>query len=203
MKKLFLLAGLLASITSFAQVQTWIKPWAIPISVLDNFEIQRPVYNYVLLGNAFSDHERAIEELQNLPKGSVKISPEFIEYRFGRIAIYRETPYIEDLQTPYELNDEVKLAQAKSAKRELTKEDLKGPNWINLIQAIDKEEVNCLSISRVDGKTQGCGDPWQDGLQEEELVCFKGKTYIKCHVECIEKIYNRKLELTEGSCNEV
>lgn len=203
MKKLFLLAGLIASVSSFAQIEPWIKPWAIPVSVLENMEIQRPVYNYVLLGSAFSDHERAIEEAQNLPKNSVKVSPEFIEYRFGRIAMYRETPYIEDLQTPYELSDEVKNAQAKSKAGELTREDLKGPNWINLIQAIDKEEVNCLSISRVDGKAQGCGDPWQGGLQDDELVCFKGKTYIKCHVECIEKIYDRKVETTEGPCNEI
>lgn len=203
MKKLFLLAGLIASLTSFAQVDPWIKSWAIPVSVLDNLEIQRPVYNYVLLGGAFSDHERAIEELQNLPKGSVKVSPEFIEYRFGRIAIYRETPYLEDLQETYVLADEVKAAQAKAKSGEFSREDLKGPNWINLIQAIDKEEVNCLSISRVNGKTQGCGDPWQGGLTEDELVCFKGKTYIKCHVECIEKIYDRKLEVTEGSCNEI
>lgn len=203
MKTLFLLAGLLASVSSFAQVNTWPQPWAIPISVLHNYEIQRPVYNYVLLGNAFADHERAIEEAQDLPKNTVKISAEFIECRFGRIALYRQTVFLDDLQTPYEITDEVKAAQAKSKAGELTKADLKGPNWINLIQAIDKEEVNCLSISRTNGKASGCGDPWQGGLNDDELVCFKGRTYIKCHVECIEKIYDRKVETTEGPCNEI
>ena len=69
-----------------------------------------------------------------------------------------------------------------------------------MVSAIDTEEVNCLAMSKKNGKLAGCGDTWLDGLTADETVCFKGKTYLKCQVECIQKIYNRDLELTPGFC---
>lgn len=202
--KQFLLLTLL-TISSFAQAQSlpWSEAYAMPIVLKQDNKFQMPVYNYTLFGGAFKEIEGYIAEIQGKPAGSVKITPEYIEYRFGRPVIYRHTMYSSKPVTDIQLNAEVQDAYKKAAEGTLKKEDLKGPNWIHLIQSIDVEEVNCLAISRKEGKSSGCADIWQDGLSDEEAVCYKGRTYLKCHVGCLEKIYNRKIETVPGFCPEV
>ena len=204
MKKLLLLT--LLALSAFAQAQSqslpWADQWAMPIVLKDTGKFQMPVYNYVLLQSAFNEVEGFIEEIQGKPAGTVKISPEYIEYRFGDQVIYRNTIYVSVPNAAYVLPEEVKVAFQLSKEGKLKKEDLKGPNWIHMIQAIDVEEVNCLAISRKNGKSSGCADIWQEGLTEDETVCFKGRTYLKCHVNCLEKIYKRTIEATPGSCAE-
>jgi len=82
---------------------------------------------------------------------------------------------------------------------------LKGNRFLHLIQPIDKAEANCLTIGREpepNGKVAGCGDVWQGGLQDIELACYNGHTYLKCHIDCINAIYKHKTQYTNGPCSE-
>lgn len=201
MKKLLLLVLCGLSAVASAQTIPWEQSWARPVLIDTDMKMRTPAYHYLLLGTAFKEIESYIEEIQGKPKGSVKISADYIEYRFGYPYIYRNTFYTEDPQARVEFNDEVNEVIEKSKAGTLTKEDLKGPNWIHLVQALDTEEANCLAVSRKNNVSRGCADQWQDGgLTDDKLVCFKGKTYIKCHVECMEQIYKRKVETTPGPC---
>jgi hypothetical protein len=97
-------------------------------------------------------------------------------------------------------DEEMTLLRKKSEEGTISNADFKGPRWIHMVQPIDTEEANCLALSKVNGVLGGCNDLWQDGVTEDEAVCIKGQTYMKCHVECLEKIYNRKIESESGFC---
>lgn len=130
---------------------------------------------------------------------NIKMSFEYLQYRAG-YQVMKDVEYAADCPQFGELDSETKSLLELQKTRKLTKDDFKSKTWIHMVRAIDVEEVNCLALSKKNGKTAGCADVWQDGLTEDEKVCFKGKTYLRCHVECIEKIYNRQVETTSGSC---
>lgn len=135
----------------------------------------------------------------HMSKPDIRMSFEYLQYRAG-YQVMKDVDYAPECQEFTELDSESKALLELQKTRKLKLDDFKGPTWIHMVSAIDVEEANCLAMSKKNGKTAGCADLWQDGLTEDEKVCFKGKTYLRCHVECIEKIYNRKVETTAGSC---
>lgn len=134
-----------------------------------------------------------------LNKPGLKLSFEYLQYRSG-YQIMKDVDYAAECSQFPELESDVQELMELQKTRPLVKDDFKGPKWIHMVNAIDTEEANCLAMSKKNGKLAGCGDIWQDGITSDETVCFKGKTYLKCHVECIQKIYNRELDLKPGFC---
>ena len=202
MKKFIFVILALFSLSSFAQTVTW--PEGLPCvrvgGLTDKGTYEQGVTQYSWFARTFREIEGFVAELQGKPLEQTKLSWNYIQYRMG-YRVMSQAEYASDCMVGFPPDDEeMQMIRAKSEKGELTVDDFKGPRWLHVVQAMDKEEVNCLAISKINGKLQGCNDIWQDGLTEDELVCFKGKTMPKCHVDCIQKIYNRQVDLTPGSC---
>lgn len=201
MKFLLCLTLTLFSVTTFAQTVTW--PEGLPCVKVGGFidgRYQEGVTKYAWFGPTFRETEEYISVITGKPLDQVKLSFNYLQYRHG-FTIMGLADYSEDCNSfPTDVDPELDLIKEKSNAGTLKASDFKGPRWLHVIQAIDKAEINCLAISKINGKLQGCNDIWQDGLQEDELVCIKGKTYPKCHIECLEKIYNRRVEQTSGTC---
>ena len=202
MKKLTFVLLAFFSLSSFAQSVLW--PEGLPCvrvgGLTERGTYEEGISQYAWFGRTFREIEAYVAELQGKPIEQTKLSFNYLQYRMGYLVL-SQAQYAPDCISGFgEDDEEMKMIRAKSAKGVLTIDDFKGPRWLHVVQAMDKEEVNCLAISKVNGKLAGCNDIWQDGLQEDELVCFKGKTMPKCHVDCIQKIYNRQVDLTPGSC---
>lgn len=200
MKSLLFLALSLFSLTSFAQSVLW--PEGLPCvkvgGLTDTGRYEEGISKYAWFGRTFKEIEGYVAELNGKAPEDTKLSFNYIQYRFG-YRVMGQAQYSEDCEFPAD-DEEMKAIKAKSETASLTPEDFKGPRWLHVVQAMDKEEVNCLAISKINGKLQGCNDIWQDGLQEDEIVCIKGRNYPKCHIDCLQKIYNRQIDLTPGSC---
>lgn len=153
-------------------------------------------YNWY--SNAWRETIDMMAVLSNKPQ--MKLSFEYVQYRAGYRIMKREVDHGVDCNSVPEIDAETQALVDLQKERPLTSDDFKGPNWIHTLQAIDREEVNCLALSKINGKLNGCGDVWQDGITEDEAVCFKGKTYIKCHMDCLMNIYDRELDLQPGFC---
>ncbi len=199
MKKFILLLLALASFQSFAQSIPWPDGQKcgrhVGMNVDGKFLDSYTQYNWY--AKAWAEY---ITDLGNhMGNPNIKMSFEYLQYRAG-YQVMKDVEYSPECQQFGELDSETKSLMELQKTRKLTREDFKSKTWIHMVSAIDVEEVNCLALSKKNGKTAGCADVWQDGLSEDEKVCFKGKTYLRCHVECIEKIYNRKVETTSGSC---
>lgn len=201
MKFLLCLTLTLFSVTSFAQSVLW--PEGLPCVKVGGFMDGRyteGLTKYAWFARTFKETEVYISEITGKPADQIKLSFNYLQYRFG-YQILSLADYSADCNSfPSDNDPDLLEIKRKSEEGTLKAEDFKGPKFLHVIQPIDKAEVNCLAISKINGKTQGCNDIWQDGLQEDELVCIKGKTYPKCHIECLEKIYNRRVEQTSGTC---
>lgn len=199
MKKFILLLLALVSFQSFAQSIPWPDGQKcgrhVGMNVDGKFLDSYTQYNWY--AKAWAEY---ITDLGNhMGNPNIKMSFEYLQYRAG-YQVMKDVEYSPECQQFGELDSETKSLMELQKTRKLTRDDFKSKTWIHMVSAIDVEEVNCLALSKKNGKTAGCADVWQDGLSEDEKVCFKGKTYLRCHVECIEKIYNRKVETTSGSC---
>lgn len=199
MKKILLTLLTLFSLQSFAQSIPWPDGMKcgrhVGMNIDGRFLDSYTQYNWYSV--AWREYIADLAVLMKNP--NIRMSFEYLQYRAG-YQIMKNVEYAEDCNQFGELDDETKELLALQKTRPLTKDDFKGPTWIHMVSGIDVEEANCLAMSKKDGKVAGCGDVWQDGVTPDEAVCFKGKTYLKCHVQCIEKIYNRTLELKPGFC---
>ncbi len=178
-------------------------PWADKCARIVSYRGTPKLYNgfsqYNWIGPVWADIEVLMAELLGKPK--VQISFEYVNYRSGD-EITSNASYAPGCNDFPEDDDELKSLNEKSRAGTLIASDFKGPRWLHLIQPIDRDEVNCLALSKINGKLGGCGDLWQDGVTSDEVVCFNKKTYLKCHVACIQKIYSRDLKATPGFCPE-
>lgn len=201
MKNLILLALILLPTLAFAQKLPW--PEGLPCAQIKGLDPDNrfvsPISARALMGNTFKEIEEMIAIMQGKPK--VEISFEYLQYRYG-YQVIASAKYYPDCKTFDQYDEEELRFLQMSHEKTLTKKDFKGPKWIHMVQAIDTEEANCLAISKVNGVLGGCNDLWQDGIAEEEAVCIKGQTHLKCHINCLEKIYNREIEKTPGFCQE-
>ncbi len=179
-------------------------PWADKcvrvVTLGPDLKLVNSYSQYKWFGGSWGEVEAEMGILMNRP--NLQISLEYLNYRAGN-HVTNVAEYAADCNAfPTNENDdpEVKELSDKSEAGTLTLNDFKGPKWLHMIQPIDTEEANCLAISKKNGVLAGCADIWQDGITNEEVVCFEGKTYSKCHMNCMNKIYNRKLDLTNGFC---
>ncbi len=189
--------------TAFAAELPWSNEWARTISIKKvagtKLKLQYGFTKKAFLGNTFAEMNALIAKLTGDPKAF--ITPEYLNFYMGYEAI-GFTDYAKD-QGDFVIDEELQAIQAKSDAGTLVKEDFKNNRrWIHIVNAIDKEEINCIAISVIAGVTAGCGDVWQGGITDDEVVCHKDYNYLKCHVGCLNKIYNRQAEVTEGFCPE-
>ena len=128
------------------------------------------------------------------------LSPEYAHYRAGT-KVMMVSGYGPDSEG-IDISEEFSRAYEASGDGRAKRADLKGPEWIHMVQPLTQAEVNCLTISIKDGNPVGCGDQWQTGITEDKLACFKGQTYLRCHLDCIERIYQRDIDATPGACHD-
>lgn len=199
MKKYILLLVALVSFQTFAQSIPWPdgQKCGRHVGVNADGKFLDSYTQYSWYAKAWAEYITDLGAHMGNP--NIKMSFEYLQYRAG-YQVMKDVEYAADCPQFGELDSETKSLLELQKTRKLTKDDFKSKTWIHMVRAIDVEEVNCLALSKKNGKTAGCADVWQDGLTEDEKVCFKGKTYLRCHVECIEKIYNRQVETTSGSC---
>lgn len=170
----------------------------IGLSVHNN-KLKSGMYNHAGL-SVYRPMEQQLERLFNMPR--VKVSPDFIHYRNGYSVMYAKTPYASNPGSFPQRDEELQRMYALSEAGQLTRDMLKGPNWIHVVSPLDEEEASCVMIRENNGVVTGCADVWQEGITENEVVCIGGKTYLKCHVDCMERIYRRRNQSTPGFCPE-
>ncbi len=189
---------------AFAEEMPWPQEWALTISAQRSGPAGKqlkflPGYTTkATITNPFREINALIAKMTG--KINPVISPEYMNYYMG-YEVIGNTIYGPDMAS-LPMDDEIKSIMQKSDAGTLTKEDFKSRRWIHLVNALDLKEKNCLAISVIAGKVGGCGDIWQDGLTDEEVVCHNGYNYLKCHVDCMNTIYNRQAEVQPGFCPE-
>lgn len=130
----------------------------------------------------WSDSSAVISQLVGRP---AIISPEYIMLRMGARALIAPSVYgVNSAMPPFE-----------------TGYTAAAP-WLNLVQfPSDSRGDDCVSLNRVGRAVSGCGDLWQDGIDPvNELACHNGKTYLRCHLWCVEQAENRTLGYANGPC---
>lgn len=207
MKKqiLALVLSFLTVLPTFAEVEVevatelpWTKNCARVLSFGDG-QLANSYTEYSWVSSVWKDIEELMAPLFN--KEKIKISFEYLQYRTG-YEILSQAEYFPTCEVDPNHQDDAEVERLfeKSEAGTLNESDFRGPRWIHVIQAFDTEEANCLTLSKVNGVVGGCADQWQDGITKDEAVCFNNKTYLKCHIGCMEKIYNRKINSKPGFC---
>jgi len=131
----------------------------------------------------------------------LRLSFEQLQYGMGDFTVMKAVDYAADCSSFGPVDDETERLQELQKSRRLSPEDFKGAQWIHFPTGLDSKEQGCLVYSKPrGGKPQGCGDVWQGGLEAHEVVCIEGKTYSRCHVECLLSLNNNQLELQPGFC---
>lgn len=193
------LAGLLlAGMTFTAQAQdpVWSGTCAQVYFMTGQRKLSSLVTQYNWISMAWSEREPGLALLAG--KAKVKVSPEYTVLHDGKLVV-SEAVYRSDCNFPAP-DPEIVALSAKSDAGTLTTADFRGSRWIHLVKPIDLTEERCVDVFLDHGRWSGCGDPWQDGLSDNEVVCFQGKNYLRCQVECIKDIYQRPLTLAPGRC---
>jgi hypothetical protein len=185
---------------AYAQKLPWANTCGRVISFKESGILQPSINQHAWITTGW--HEIEVQLAEHMRKPGLEVSMEYVNYRAGDL-VMTQAEYAPDCKSFKEDDEKTKALFAKSQAGTLTRDDLKGPRWIHLMQAMNKIEDNCLALSKVNGLYSGCADQWQDGLTQDELVCFKGKTYMKCHVECMETIYKTDVKTQPGPCPEV
>ena len=138
--------------------------------------------------------------LHNNPE--LKLSLEQLQYTLGDFKIMRPVEYAATCEDFDELDaDTTRLLELQN-QRKLTPSDFGGSAWIHMVTAIGQDELMCLNYVERNGQVTGCGDIWQGGLTEDEVVCREGKTLLKCHVECITRLNNSNPTIQPGFCHD-
>lgn len=177
-------------------------PWSGTCARLYVLTAQRELITqtsqYGWMGN-WGELEQGLAILAGKP--TIKVSYEFVQTRFGHLVV-SAAEYAPDCNSFPDDDAEILALREKSKAKTLVQDDFKGARWLHLVKAIDSEEDKCVSYSRVAGKWSGCGDLWQGGMTEDKVVCFNKRSYPRCQVECIKKIYRRELDVQDGFCAE-
>ena len=131
----------------------------------------------------WSDSSAVIAQL--LGRATAIVSPEYMAMRMGARALVAPAVFGTAASVP-------PFEGGRSA----------ASPWITLVQfASDSRGDDCVSLNRVGRAVSGCGDLWQDGIDPvNELACYKGKAYLRCHLWCVEQTEGRTLGYVNGPC---
>lgn len=113
-------------------------------------------------------------------------SYEHVLYKLGATALYSFAHFVENGDELYEVDQKLTALITKDMKP-----------IVNFIHPKNEKEAYCLNVNWTGSN---CTDVFQDGLQEDEMACFRGKPYLKCQIECKEIVSGRNLDFTEGTC---
>ncbi len=196
MPKALLLSLLLAPAAAMAQELPWPASCAKVHSLTSQRRLVTREFTHSSIAMPWREREVGLAAVAGKPR--VRVSPEYAEAQDGRLVV-GQAIYSADCRFPPD-DPEIIALRAKSAAGTLTPADFRGPRWVHLVKPIDEEEERCVQLHQARGRWSGCGDVWQDGLNDNEVVCFQGKSYPRCHVECVQSIYRRLLTLQQGYC---
>ncbi|MBD67092.1 MAG: hypothetical protein CME62_17960 [Halobacteriovoraceae bacterium] len=119
------------------------------------------------------------------------VSPEYFYWKEGVTKMYSFAHFIE-------IAPGNKHYQQTMSVLSKMKHDPKSEVILNLLQPQNDPEWFCMNINTPESL---CTDVFSNGLQDEEVVCVDNARYLKCHVECFNKLNpTQELEYTEGSC---
>jgi hypothetical protein len=197
---LIALAAFVMTLSAWAQEVPWTDKCARVHILTTKKELIVQTTEYSWFSGGWRDVENVLAQIPGHPLKP--LSYEFIQFRAGHLVI-SQAEYAPDCQSFPEQDAEISRLRAKARTSGLTQDDFKGRRWIHLVKPIDLEEERCVAYGKINNRWQGCGDVWQGGLSDDKVVCFNGKNYPRCQVDCIKRIYNRQLELTDGYCAEV
>lgn len=146
----------------------------------------REIQPFLIEGNVagpWRESSAVIARLTGKPRAIV--SPEYIAFRSGAVTLIAPAVYgfygaMPPFQSGY---------------------DAAHP-WLNLVQfPADSRGDDCVSLNLVGGAVSGCGDVWQDGIDPaNELACYEGKTYLRCHLWCAQQTLGRAFSYANGPC---
>jgi hypothetical protein len=180
----------------------WSKNWAISWAVKPDGSVTEAAMEEANVRSAWAEVNKLISELNHVPNAMV--TPEYVMYRSGYVALGAPSAFMTSAEFKEVLRKYAELTPEERRRVDDEQDRLdaimKADPWLTLLQPKDVVEANCMAISLVDGKPFGCGDVFQQGLLPSELACFERQTYIRCHLECIEKIYQKKLAFSPGRC---
>lgn len=206
MKKLSLLLLLGTSLSFSAVASSETLSDAIGSSDKSNYVISKTTMGRALIsqlryvdGNPVAQEvisPSAIMNLRNMqqafadPRGNTfpveNASFEYTLYKLGATALYSFAHYVEDSEGLSKLHKELTSMMKPGIKP-----------IVHFIHPKNEKEAYCISVNWTGSN---CTDVFQDGLQEDEMACFKGKPYLKCQIQCKEIVSGRTLDYTEGSC---
>jgi hypothetical protein len=208
---------LVASLSSPSLFAGWPKPLA-DITWLDTVDGKLVHTSGIMIENSIPGWEevhKAIAVLNHVERPH--ITPEYLLWRNGATSIMAPARYLTSDELKQEmkayfdgyanLNEQQKAAKKEAEEKAAEEYYANAKPWLQLIQ-VPRElpngkstpEDNCMATALIDGKYSGCGDVFQGGLQEDEIACYQNQNYVRCHLECLEKIRGKKLEHTVGSC---
>lgn len=202
MKKLLLIVLLGVSAQAFAQAVKipWTDKCVRLTSLKPDMKIVNTYSEYAWVRAMWAEVAAQMGEHMKIP--NLEISLEYLNYRTGFL-VTNTAEYASgcnDFPADEEMDEELASLHKKADAGTLHPNDFKGARWIHLIQPMDAEEANCLALSKTNGVYAGCADQWQGGITDDKAVCLKGKSYLRCHVECMEKIYDHKINYKSGFC---
>lgn len=181
--------------SAFAETPPWPENFVRLYTLKTERVLKGSISGYT---SGFRETAEHLTQLMGTPVS--KISPEFVQMTSGDLVI-GQPDYSSSFDFP-EVGQEVASMLERSATGKLSLDEFQGPRWIHMIKPIDDEEEACLWIVKNDGRYTGCGDPWQDGLRDDEVVCIGKRTYLRCHVDCLKQIYQRESASVPGFCPE-
>lgn len=192
----------LFSLTTYAQVFS--VPWANPLACARHVgqnERGELVINYAYYSSYARGLAETIAIFQRLHGNpGLRLSLEHLQYTMGQYRVMRSVEYAPDCESFPTLDEDTQRLLDTQRSRPLVADDFGGPNWVHMISAIGQDELVCLNYVDRGDAVSGCGDVWQSGLTAEEVVCHRGKTYLKCHVDCITRLNRSTPELQPGFC---
>ncbi len=193
------LAFLLMMSSAFATV-----PWSDPtqcgrhVGLNENGKLVTSFSMYSWYANALKETIRDYAKLHKDP--DLKLSLEHLQFTLGYFKVIRAVDYAPTCNDFEPLDAPTQALVELQKERKLTPADFRGPQWIHMVSGIDKEEVGCINYRKVGTELMGCGDIWQGGLTEDEVVCYEGKNIPKCYVDCLADIYSHQAKLQPGFC---
>lgn len=143
----------------------------------------RPFLIEANVAGPWSESSAVIARLSGKPRAIV--TPEYIAYRSGAIALVAPAVFgFMNAMPPFQAGY-----------------DAARP-WLNLVQfPADSRGDDCTSLNLVGNAVSGCGDVWQDGIDPaNELACYEGKTWLRCHLWCAQQTLGRPVNYTNGPC---